>query len=186
MTHRMLALPLVAVAIVGLSACTSQTSGTPGTTTTTSSAPTSSGGTTSGGVSLASVDPCSLLTQAQLSTNQIPPGETVPAAGGRACRWHRSDDGATIDGYNIQVVIYDQAGLDQLHTSGGPVSNYPVGKYQAELYQDQADDICIVSVGTSKTSRADISVTSSVSFDQGCKLVKEVAPKVVANFPAGS
>ena len=184
MTHRLLALPFVAVAIVGLSACASQSSGTPSATSTTSSAPTSSGGSTSGPTSLASVDPCSLLTQAQLANNGVPPGESVPAAGGRACRWHRPDDGATIDGYDIQVVIYNDAGLDQLHTGGGPVSNYPVGQYQGELYQNRADNICIVSVATSKTSRADISVNSNVSFDQGCTLVKDVAPKVVANFPA--
>ena len=184
MTHRLLALPLLAAAIVGLSACTSQNSGTPSATNTTSPAPTSSGGTTSGQVSLASVDPCSLITPAQLSNNQLQPGQSVAAAGGRGCRWHRPDDGATLDGYNIQIVIYDQMGLDQFQAPDGPVSSYPVANYQGKLYEDQPNNTCVVSIGTTKTSRVDIDVNSNVSFDQGCKLVKEVAPKVVANFPA--
>jgi hypothetical protein len=181
----MLALPLIAVAIVGLSACSSQNPGNPVASNTTSAAPTS-GGSTSDGTSLASVDPCSLLTQTQLQNNGLMAGQTVTAAGGRACRWVRPDDGSSIDGYNIQVVIYNQSGLDQLVTTGGQVSNYPVDKYQGKLFQDNSLNNCVVSVGTSNTSRVDIYVNSSVGIAQGCSLVKEVAPKVVANFPAGS
>src|SRR5437879_2052229 len=179
----MLALPLVAAAIVGLSACSSQSPGDPVASNTTSAAPTS-GGSTSSGTSLASVDPCSLLTQAQVTNNGLMAGQTVNAAGGRACRWVRPDNGSSVDGYNIQIVIYNQAGLDQLNTTGGQVSDYPVGKYQGKLFQDSSLNNCGVSVGTTSTSRVDIYVNSSVSLAQGCSLVKEVAPKIVANFPA--
>ena len=179
----MLALPLVAAAaIVGLSACSSQDQGNPVGTSTTATAPATSSA--SGGTSLASVDPCSLLTQTQVQNNGLMAGQTVTAANGRGCRWVRPDSGSSVDGYNIQIVIYNTLGLDQLVTTGGQVSDYPVGKYQGKLFQDSSLNNCVVSVGTSSTSRVDIYVNSSVSLAQGCSLVKEVAPKVVANFPA--
>jgi hypothetical protein len=178
----MLALPLIAAAVVGLSACSSQ-QGTPVAVGTTPTAPTSSSS-ASVGAALASVDPCTLLTQTQVKNNSLTAGQTVAAANGRGCRWVRPDDGSSIDGYNVQIVIYNKLGLDQLVTTGGEVSDYPVGKYQGKLFQDNSLNNCVVSVATSNTSRVDIYVNSSVSLAQGCSLVKEVAPKVVANFPA--
>lgn len=184
MTHRILALPLLlAAAIVGLSACSSQNPGTPSPSTSASSG-TTTGGSASVGKALDSVDPCSLITQQEITKNGWQQPTTVNAPGGRACRWERPDDGTTIDGYAAQVVIYDDAGLDQLNTAGGTVSNYPVGDYQGKLFQEA--DNCMVSVGTSSTSRVDIYVNSRLGIEQGCKLVKQVAPLVVAQFPAGS
>ena len=185
MTHRMLALPLIAVAVLGVSACSSQNSGNPVANTTTAAQPTS-GGSTSGGNALASVDPCSLITQTQVTNNGLMPGQTVNAPGGRACRWVEPDSGTAIDGYDVTVVIYNQAGLGQLNTTGGTVSDYTVGKYQGKLFQDTSLGNCIVSLGTSNTSRVDVYVNSSIDMTHSCQLVKEVAPKVVANFPAGS
>lgn len=181
----MLALPLMAVATLGLSACSSQNPGNAQATGSTSSASQPTSSTTSGGTSLASVDPCSLITQTQVTNNGLQPGQTVNAPGGRACRWHRPDDSTTVvDGYNIQVVIYDHAGIDQFNTSGGTVSDYSVGKYQGKLFQWDANNSCFISVPTSSSSRVDISVVAGLGIDQGCKLVKQVAPKVVSNFPA--
>jgi hypothetical protein len=182
----MLALPLIAAAIVGLSACSSQNPGSPQANGSASSAsqPTSSSS-TSGASPLASVDPCTLITQTQVTNNGLLPGKSVNAPGGRACRWVRSDSGtATVDGYDIQVVIYDTTGIDQLNTVGGTVSDISVGKYQSKLFQDNSDNDCLVSVPTAGSSRVDIGVVSSLGITQGCKLVQQVAPKVVANFPA--
>jgi hypothetical protein len=181
----MLVLPMIAAAIVGLCACSSQNPGNPVASNTTSAQPTS-GGSTSSGTSLASVDPCSLITQTQVTSNGLMAGQSVNAPGGRACRWVAPDSGSTINGYDLQVVIYDQAGLDKLNTTGDTVSDYTVGKYQGKLLQDTSLSNCIVSLGTTSTSRIDIYVNSSSGMDQSCQLVKEVAPKVVANFPAGS
>ena len=185
----MLALTLVAAAaVIGLSACSSPSPGSAVGDSSTSSAPTTTAGSTSGsggsGSPLASVDPCTLIAQADVTSSGLEAGKTVQAPGGRECRWERPDDGATIDGYVLQIAIYDTAGIDQLNTDGGSVSDYPVGKYQGKLFQDSSLNNCVVSVGTSSTSRVDIYVNSSVSLAQGCSLVKEVAPKVVANFPA--
>jgi hypothetical protein len=184
-SHRMLALPLLVAAVVGLSSCSSQQSGSPtaeASPTTATSAPSS----TAGADPLASVDPCSLVTASELSGNGLQPGNTVTAPGGRACRWERPDDGATIDGYVLQVVIYDTAGIDQLNTQGGTVSDYSVGKYHGKLFQDTAGNNCVVSLGTSDTSRVDIYVNSRLGLDTGCTVVKGVAPAIVSHFPGGS
>jgi hypothetical protein len=182
----MLALPFIAAAIVGVSACSSQNPGSPvANDSSTSSTPTSSG--QAGDASpLASVDPCSLITQAEVTNSQLQPGTTIPAPGGRACRWERPDDGATIDGYVLQIVIYDKAGIDQLRTAGGTVTDTSVGKYQGKLFQDTPLSFCIVSLGTSTDSRIDVEVNSRVGMQQSCTVVNQVAPAVVSHFPAGS
>lgn len=186
MTHRMLALPLAAVAAISLSACSSQNSGSPVAGSSTSSAPTSSSSTSSGDP-LASADPCSLITQSDESSSQLQPGKAITAAGGRGCRWDRPDDGATIDGYTIQIDIYNNAGIDQLNTAGGgPVTDYSVGKYQGKTFEDTPLSYCVISLGTTSTSRIDIAVNSSQGMAKSCSLVKEVAPIVVSHFPAGS
>lgn len=188
MAHRMLVLPLLVVAVIGLSACSAPQPGSPTAepSTATSVPATSAPSSTAGADPLASVDPCSLLTASELSGNGLRPGKTVTAPGGRACRWERPDDGATIDGYVLQVIIYDTAGIDQLNTQGGTVSDYSVGKYQGKLFQDTVGNACIVSLGTSGTSRVDIYVGSRLGLATGCTLVKGVAPAIVSHFPAGA
>lgn len=185
MTHRMLTLPLIAVAVIGLSACSSQNPGNPAASSSTPATATT-GGATSTADPLASVDPCTLVTQHMLTTNQWQPGQSVTAPGGRACRWERPDDGTTIDGYVFQLAIYNNSSVDQLETSGGTTSDYSVGKYQGKLFQDNSANTCTVSLATSNTSRVDVDIISRLGIDQGCKLVKQVAPLVVSNFPAGS
>lgn len=187
MTHRKLALPLVAAAaLVGLSACSSSNAGTP---TPSSSTPPSASASspTSSSDPLTSVDPCSLITSAEESNSQLQPGTTDPnAPGGRACRWERPDDGATIDGYVLEVVIYDTTGISQFNSAGGTLTDYSVGKYQGKLFQEPVADACRVTLPTSNTSRIDIQVISRLGLTQSCKLVQQVAPAVVSHFPAGS
>lgn len=181
----MLVLPLIAVAAIGLSACSSQS---PGNAVADSStpAPTTSGSQSAGTDPLASVDPCSLITQSDESSSQLQPGESIPAAGGRGCRWNRPDDGAQLDGYAVQIVIYNSTGVGQLNTAGGTVLDYSVDKYHGKLFQDTPTSYCIVSLPTTSTSRIDMSVNSAQGMDKSCSLVKEVAPVVVSHFPAGS
>ncbi|HJP80617.1 MAG TPA: DUF3558 family protein [Pseudonocardiaceae bacterium] len=191
MTHRKLALvlPLMAVAAIGLNACSSQNSGNPvagGSTTTSAPTTSASSDPTSSADPLASVDPCSLITQTDESNSQLQPGQTVPAAGGRGCRWNRPDDGATLDGYTIQIVIYPTAGIDQLNTQGGTVTDTSVGKYKGKLFQDTPTSYCDISLATSSSSRIDMAVNSSQGMAKSCSLVQEVAPVVVGHFPAGS
>ncbi len=86
----------------------------------------------------------------------------------------------------IQTAIYDTAGLDQLNTSVGTVSDYSVGKYQGKLLRYNVGQTCTVALAITSTSRIDIDVVSSASLDQSCILVKDVAPAVVSHFPAGA
>jgi hypothetical protein len=184
-TYRMLALPMVAVAIVGLSACSSQQPGNATASTSTTSAPTSA---STGGTSaspLASVDPCSLITQSEISSNGYQPGQTANAPDGRACRWERPDDGATVNGYVLEIIIYDGLGLSQLNTSGGTVTDFSVANYQGKLYQATKLNTCDAALPTSSTSRIDINVNSRLGIDTGCTLAKQIAPAVVSHLPAG-
>lgn len=182
----MLALPLIAVAAIGLSACSAQNSGNPVASGTTSSTTTSSSDPTANTNPLASVDPCSLITKTDETNSQLHPGYTINAPGGRGCRWDRPDNGATIDGYTIQIVIYNTAGIAQLNTQGGTVSDTSLSKYTGKLFQDTLTSNCDISLATTSTSRIDIAVNSSQGMTKSCSLVQEVAPVVVSHFPAGS
>lgn len=181
----MLGLPLIAVAAIGLSACSSTNTGNPVADSSTTPPATSSSQTPSTDP-LASVDPCSLISQSDESSSGLQPGESIPAAGGRGCRWNRPDDGAQSDGYAVQIVIYNSTSVDQLVTTGGTVTNYSVDKYHGKLFQDTPTSYCIVSLATTSTSRIDMSVNSAQGMDKSCSLVKEVAPVVVSHFPAAS
>lgn len=183
----MVALPMIAVAIIGLSACSSQQPGGPMATTSTTSAPTST--TTGDGTNaspLASVDPCSLITQSEIASNGYQPGQTATAPDGRACRWEKPDNGATVDGYVLEIIIYDKLGLDQLNTSGGTVSDYSVGDRHGKLYQATSLNTCDVALSTSSSSRIDINVNSRLGIATGCTLAKQIAPAVVSHLPSGS
>jgi hypothetical protein len=182
----MLALPLIAAAAIGLSACSSQNPGNAVGDSSTTSAPTTTSSSAGGASTLASVDPCSLVTQDVISKSGLQAPTPANASGGRACRWNHPDDGATVDGYQVQIVIYDTAGMDQLNTSGGTVADYSTGKYQGKIYQETALNACLIALPTGSSSRIDLDVVSSLGIDQGCKLVKQLTPLVVANFPAGS
>jgi hypothetical protein len=184
-THRKLALPLVAAAIIGLGACSSQNPGAPVANSSTGSDPTS-GSSTSQTDPLASTDPCTLVTPSQVTGNDLEPPKPANAPGGRACRWTRPDDGATTDGYELQIVVYNTAGIDQLKTAGGTVTDTSVGKYHGKLFRDTPLDICAVSLATTDSSRIDIQANSNLGMDESCKLAQQLAPAVVANFPAGS
>jgi hypothetical protein len=173
--HRVFLLPLVVATAVGLAACSSPNLGTPNQSPTNDATPAPS--------PLASVDPCTLITQRMITSNQLEPGKTVNAPGGRACRWERPDDGAAIDGYVLQIVIYDKTGIDQLNTVGGTMADYAVDTYQGKLFQDTPLNACVVSLGTSANSRVDLTIVSRLGIEQGCALVKEVAPLAAANFP---
>ncbi|HEV3358677.1 MAG TPA: DUF3558 family protein [Pseudonocardiaceae bacterium] len=170
MPHRVFVLPLILATAIGLSACSSPTS--------------IPGKVTPKANPLASVDPCTLIAQADVTSSGLEAGQTVDAPGARECRWHRPDDGATIDGYVIQIAIYDTAGIDQLNTDGGTATDYSVGRYQGKLFQDTPLNACIASLPTSATSRVDIDVISTQGPAKACELVQEAAPHVVPRFPA--
>lgn len=182
----MLALPLIAVAAIGLSACSAQNSGNPIAGGTTTSSTTTSSSDPASANPLASVDPCSLITQTDETNSQLHPGYKIIAPGGRGCRWDRPDDGANLDGYAVQIVIYDTAGIAQLNTQGGTVSDTSLSKYTGKLFQDTPTSYCDISLATTSSSRIDIAVNSSQGMTKSCSLVQEVAPVVVSHFPAGS
>jgi hypothetical protein len=127
-----------------------------------------------------------LITASEVASSGLQPGTIANAPGGRACRWEKPDDGVTIDGYAVEVIIYDTAGLDQLNTAGETATTNSVGKYEGKLFPDNRLSVCVQSTGITPTSRIDVDVNSRLGMPQSCKLAGQVSSAVVTHLPAGS
>jgi hypothetical protein len=165
-----------------MAGCNSSTPGTASGTSKTTQPSTTPSSTTAADP-LANVDPCSLLDPAVISQNQLQQVKSGIGPGTRYCRW---DTGAITSGvgYDIDVNVYDHAGLDQLSTAGFTITNYPVGRHQGRMSKDTAGHGCVVSVGVTGTSRVDVvGVDSSGQLDRSCVEATTVAPSVEQKLP---
>jgi hypothetical protein len=129
------------------------------------------------------VDPCSLLSPAVISQNRLQQVKSGIGPGTRYCRW---DTGAITSGvgYDIDIDVYDHAGLDQLSTAGFTVTNYPVGRHQGRMSKDTAGHGCLVSIGVTVMSRVDVvGIDSSGQLDRACVVATVVAPSVEQKLP---
>lgn len=153
-------------------------------TTTTSSAPVAG--------PLATVNPCSLLTPAQLPQHKLGQGVNhTPADGVRTCDWERLDtsSGQVDDSaYNLNAAIYDDTSLQNINETGNTTTAYQsFGQHQARLAKstDPASNTCEVQISASDTTALTISVDPLLgSIDYACTVVEQAAPILVANLPA--
>jgi hypothetical protein len=175
---------MVAMLLVLLAGCAQSTQGSPtpgGSTnpatatedTSTTEAPPSS---TSAGV--ASLQPCEILDQADLTTLQLTGGEQKKVGSARVCRYQR--DGATLnETYTVSVELYDNQGLTQLNADVQPLP--PIGGHDAVRYTN-ATGTCGVSLGVGDDSRVD---NAAVGGDQqqGCQIAEQLATIVERKLP---
>jgi len=186
--RRFVAVPLVAGALFGLVACggTTTGSGTPAATTdtTTGGAPSSSGG-TGGGVSMASLQPCDLLSSSNASQLQLTPGGPVNEGDARACTWQKAVDTNGQNGFGIEIGIRDRQGLNELTTAGYTITPDNVGNHQGKQAALTVGGGCVIAIGVSGSSRVDVVVTGGTDTTQACQFGNQVAKAVEPGLPGG-
>ncbi|MCG8920799.1 DUF3558 domain-containing protein [Actinokineospora sp. PR83] len=130
-------------------------SGAPEPSTTPTRSTSESGGPTRSGSSAASIDPCALFTPATKAalgvTGPAKPDETRIA---RFCQW-KVDKGSIADSYHFTVAVFPELGIDQL-VADGEKKSISVGSRRAVQAITQLNDVCMVSIELTATSRVDV------------------------------
>jgi hypothetical protein len=179
---RFTVLPAGLAVLLGLVACTSSTPGT-GTVAPPVSSPISSAPTTAAGASLATIQPCDLLTSTDVSQHHLNSDGPTTGNGARSCSWSDDsyDDGL---GYELGVDIRDSQGINDYNGEGFSVSDATIGRHKAILARGTADDLCDITIGVTQTSRVDISVnTGAADVNQSCTLVERYAQLIEPKLP---
>jgi hypothetical protein len=167
---------LIGVAL-GTSACTGTTSGIPLPATDDKSA----------NRQLAVLDPCALLTKAEVDHAGLrTKGRTTDELSGRGCGWtSKSTD--PDDGFTLGVVLNTRYGLDNLGDSKLVVTDDPIGKHPAKQARDPdetAGSSCFVIIGVTGSSRVDLFVVTGPGG--ACELANQYARKIEPRLPRGS
>jgi hypothetical protein len=192
--RRLAILPLVAMAALGLAACSSTTTGqgTPVTTPAQGStggpgtgSPSSGGSSGGGGSALASVQPCNLLSSATLSQFGLSKTQSITIPAARPCDWTKPVDINGANGYSVEIAIRDSQGIKDINAAGNTVTEDNVGSHDGRLVQADAGGGCIVVIGVGDSSRVDVSVAGT-DTNQACSVANQLAKVVEPQLPTGS
>ncbi|MFD1149711.1 DUF3558 domain-containing protein [Saccharothrix hoggarensis] len=132
---------------------------------------------------LADVDPCDLLTSAEVTQVGLTnPGEPEVIGGAETCRWKVSGNGGLL------VAVNPRKGFDDLDYRGKDVAPTKVGKYEARLAKalDGAKNICHVVIEVSGSSSVQLisNFTASSSDTAGaCARATQAAELVAPKLP---
>lgn len=191
MKRRLAVVPVLAAAVFGLVACTNNTTGSAnpttgaGQTTTGDSTTTSSGG-TGGSSSLASLQPCNLVSATEQSQLQVTQSQSGTESGARYCSWQRPVDQNGQNGYVVAVGLRDSQGLDGVDSNGYTVTSVTIGHHQGKQLQSTSSSGCIVAIGVTAMSRVDVTVTDSTTTTSSCQIANQLAQIVEPQLPSGS
>lgn len=194
MNRRLAILLPAAMAVLGLTACNSTTTGlgTPESTPTTTSQQsgdggqtTSDGGSTGGGSPLASVDPCSLLSSSVLNQYGLSKTASGPGTGARPCNWQKPVDINGKNGLTVEIDVRDTQGLNDINANGFTITPDNVGSHQGRLAKLNAGGSCFVAIGVGDSSRVDVGVAAGTDTTQACQVANDLAKDVEPQLPAG-
>lgn len=185
--------PVLAALVVGVTACSDATNGSPvpgGSQSasqpptgggTTSSSRTSTSQPSSGESPVADTEPCSLLTNpAKTKLGLSGAGERKDLGGGRECRWRLRGPSET---YIFGVVIHDKAGIKDL-SSDLEIKQLPdVGSHKAVQNPAKQGGACSVIMGVTDSSRVATTVVAGVDVQKGCDLAMQMAELVEPEIP---
>lgn len=129
---------------------------------------------------LAGVDPCSLVTAAEVAELKSGPGVAERIGSARMCTYKRPYSGG--DGFVIGVAIFDELSLDEVvaHDTPKPVT---VGKRRA-VQSIGGFFTCAVTMEVSPTSRVDTQGTTGRKDERACELALQLARMVEPKLPA--
>lgn len=188
MNRRRTVIPLLVSAAIGLGACSGTTPGTASRATTDPLTPSMNGSSTSSSdasATLASTQPCDLLSGSELSQLGVGNhGTPDTGSGARTCSWqHPTDVSGT--GYLVAADVRDHQGIKDINTDGVTVTDHSVGRHQGRLLKDTSGgDGCTVVIGVTDSSRVDVQAnTNQATVDASCQLALRVAPLVEARLP---
>ncbi|KZB81681.1 DUF3558 domain-containing protein [Amycolatopsis regifaucium] len=180
---KLYALPLAAAALV-LTACSSEKPGTP------TAAPTSAPGQSAssaappstGGGNTASLDPCSLVSAADLSSyGTFKAPESGEDGGARTCTLTKDKATAGEESLTVSVGVRDSQGLDGVNDAGNGKTNGNVQGRKAVLVPTPPTN-CLMALEAGATSRVDV-VTVSTDPEKACGIAEKVADIVAPKLP---
>lgn len=176
------ALPVIAGALL-LAGCTDPKNGTASPAASESSAPSSqeSSSADPGNASTTSLEPCTLLTAADVTPYATSFGEAEEKklGGARVCSYQHHLSDASEEGIIIGVAIRDDAPLDSVVDTGGGIKDLDVNGRKAKQASSQAPLGCTIALGVGDKSRVDVNVTATNTVDKACQVAEEVATKIV-------
>ena len=180
-----------AMVLAGVAGCSQETPGRPvadttGTSTTSGSGSSSAPRTTSsgpgGGGSLATLDPCDLLSaesKTALGVTGAPKPEEFPSS--KLCQWRVNDNPTVPDGFSLGVAVFPESGIDRVNATGEKVP-VTVGARRAVRSSRSGGSVCAISLEVTATSRVD--VQASGSGDPAlCTVAMEAAEVVEPGLP---
>lgn len=182
---KLFALPLAAAAALVLTACSSEEPGSaspapsvpPVQTGGSSSAPATGGGDTT------SIDPCSLISAADLSSyGTFKPPVTTNVGGARLCQFDR-EAAAASDSLSVGVGIRDTQSVDSVNDGGNGKTTGTVNGRKAVLAPKPAT-ACLMALEVGATSRVDV-ITVSTDSEKACGIAEKVADIVEPKLPKG-
>jgi hypothetical protein len=169
-------LPAFAAIALGAAACSSgAATGTPTATSapaTTSSSDSSSSG---DGNSLASVDPCGLLTQQQVSQLGLTAEGPANNAESKGCGWRK---GPT---YSLGFYIYQNRPIDAVGSNGA--SKVTLQSHDA-VETTASGTGCAVEIEVSRTSTVLVTTDANSGLTQSCRIAEQYATLIEPKLPA--
>lgn len=175
-------LPVAAAAFL-LAGCTSTQDGTasPANSAPPVSSAEGSPSTDSGSASTTSLEPCSLLTVADVAgyASSFDDAVEEKLGGARLCSYQKKTASASEEGLTIGVAIRDDASVDQTNDTGNGVKDLQVNGRKAKEASSAVPLGCTVALGVGDKARVDVNVTAVDTVDKACQIAEEVATKAV-------
>ena len=163
--RRSLALTVFAALTLGIAACSGGVTGTATPTTTPTSAPSNP---------LASIDPCQLLDQGQLTQLGLQAGTPDNTAKSRGCQWAKGGS------YTVGVHLDGSQPIDAAGTDGAS----KVALRSHDAVQTTASGLgCDVEIAISATSSVDVGIASGDSTND-CQVAQTYAQLIESKLPA--
>lgn len=178
---------LVMFMLLVVAGCTMSTVGSPQPISATSSArPTVSrpAGEPDVATNLAVINPCALLTQAQIDQFGLRKTDDGDLAGARQCSWTHPSDKHARGGYAVGPAIWDHQGLKDINANGYMVTDRPIGRHEGRQARQIDGDGCFISIGVANSARVDVVVVGEPGT--ACRVANEFATLMEPLLPGGS
>ncbi|WP_083940276.1 DUF3558 family protein [Saccharomonospora saliphila] len=131
------------------------------------------------------VDPCSLLTAAELDEFGDFGDPTARVAGqGRSCMWQEAADSAAGKSSLVDVIVFDNAGTDAVPDLGNGRRNGSIDSSGRDVVQTANEISCVVSLAVGADSRVDV-ILSHADEKTRCEHAARLAEQVDEKLPLG-
>lgn len=141
-------------------------------------------GASSGAVSTASLDPCELLTAADVASfGKFKSPDKKELGGARVCSYLTDLSSASDASVGITAGIRDSQGIDTVNDAGGGMTTGNVNGRKA-VQAPSPPTACTLALAVGTAARVDI-VVNSTDPTKSCDIASDVADKVEPKLPKG-